>query len=139
MVKAPGAARMAMINAQDFAILMEGAGNSRDASVRDVCAGLVASGVMWLVAFWVATDFTRMEGSVRVPLLTPIIAFALLTIFTVGALVEGVLCHYRSRGDCGRVSYKKLIDRIEDDLKASRDQPSVESVETVHDTLAHAD
>lgn len=93
-----------MIDKQDYHILMEGAGNPLDTSVRDVSAGLAASGLTTALSLLPSVDYDKLTG--------PVVLFTILFCSFIFFSVLSVLAHMRTKGDKGRKSYVELMDRI---------------------------
>jgi hypothetical protein len=113
IVYPPPAYEHASITSQDFLILKEGTGSSRDASIRDISCGICFTSLASAIALWGACSMTRAApgGTVFEP--KPCFAFMAFIVLAVVSLLAIALTWHRAKGDSGRPSYQAVVTRIQ--------------------------
>jgi len=103
-LQSPGKVKGALMNRQDFQILLEGAGSPSDASTRDVGYGVAVSALTTAVSLCPSVEGDKNGG--------PIKLFIVMSCAAVAAFVVAILFHARTRTDKGRQSYREVVERF---------------------------
>ena len=112
-VAMPLQARSHLLVAQEFHLIMEGAGSPAAASVRDLCLGFLAASIIAVLTTLATADFKHVAVAEKTTVTSPAWG-PLLLCFGMGAaaLAAGLtayVAHSRTKGDKGRRSYQELV------------------------------
>lgn len=113
----PGEGQIASLDRQDFNILIEGSGGSRDASIRDVSIGICSTALTAAVCFFFTTSFSTVthEGGPAIAW-GCVITFGSLAVLTIASGATAAAIVIRNRGEKHRPSYRDLVARLRSEL-----------------------
>jgi hypothetical protein len=119
-MRPPGPQLGTHITRENYFVLMEGAGTSKEASIRDVSLGVGFTALTTAASLFFSCDLTRTintnPGVIKVPIWGPLLTLIFMLFIGLFSIILAYISNIRAKGDTGRMSYKLLLERLRSDL-----------------------